>query len=220
MKVEAFIFDVDGVLTDTVELHCRSWARLAREENLPFSREVNDQMRGLTRPASLKVFLGGRSVTEEQARDYLERKNAYFLEELAELTEANLLPGVLPLLREIKGAGLKIAIGSASKNAREVVRRLGIASYIAAYADGHAVERSKPAPDVFLAAADLLGVAPKACVVVEDAESGIEAAHAAGMLVIGVGPCARIQSADLPVESLAAITLDGVLAGFQRAGIA
>jgi beta-phosphoglucomutase len=215
MSIAAFIFDVDGVLTDTVELHYRSWVRLAQEEGLPFSREVNDQMRGLTRPASLEVFLGGRSVTEEEAQDYLERKNEYFLEQLAELTEANLLPGVLSLFCEIKEAGLKIGIGSASKNAREVVRRLGVASYIDAYADGHVVERSKPAPDVFLAAAELLGVAPETCVVVEDAESGIEAAHAAGMRVIGVGPCARVQSANLPVESLVVITLDRILAGFE-----
>jgi beta-phosphoglucomutase len=220
MNIAAFIFDVDGVLTDTVELHYRSWVRLAQEEGLPFSREVNDQMRGLTRPASLEVFLGGRSVTEEQARDYLERKNEYFLEQLAELTEANLLPGVLSLLCEIKEAGLKIGIGSASKNAREVVRRLGLASYIDAYADGHVVERSKPAPDVFLAAAELLGVAPETCVVVEDAESGIEAAHAAGMRVIGVGACARVQSANLPVESLMAITLDRILAGFEASSTA
>ncbi len=212
MEIEAFIFDVDGVLTDTVELHYRSWVRLAEEENLPFSREMNDRMRGLTRPASLKIFLGGRPITEEKARDYLKRKNEYFLEQLAELTERNLLPGVRSLLCEIKDAGLKIAIGSASKNAREVVRRLGIGSFIDVYADGHAVERSKPAPDVFLAAAELLGVAPGACIVVEDAESGIEAAHAAGMRVIGVGGSAECSPADLWFCSLAEVSLSLVMA--------
>ncbi len=211
MDIRAFIFDVDGVLTDSVELHYRSWVRLAEEEHLPFSREANERMRGLTRPASLKVFLGECAVTDEQARDYLERKNAYFLEELADLTAADLLPGVLPLLTELKAAGLKVGIGSASKNAREVVRRLGIASFIDAYADGHAVERSKPAPDVFLAAAGMLGVSPAACVVVEDAEAGIQAAHAAGMRVIGVGPQDRLQAADLAVETLAGLSLGQIL---------
>ena len=124
MEIRAFIFDVDGVLTDTVEMHYRSWARLAEEEGLPISREINDRVRGLSRAASLAVFLGDRSVTEEQAREYQHRKNEYFLQELAELTEAGLLPGVLSLLVESKAAGLKIGIGSASKNAREVVCRL------------------------------------------------------------------------------------------------
>jgi beta-phosphoglucomutase len=215
MRIEAFIFDVDGVLTDTVELHYRSWVRLAEEEGLPFSREVNEQMRGLSRPASLQVFLAGREISDELAQEYLERKNGYFLEELAELGEHDLAPGVLPLLLELKAAGIKIGIGSASKNAREVVCRLGIASFIDAYADGHAVQRSKPAPDVFLEAAQLLGVAPHECVVVEDAESGIEAARAAGMRVIGIGPCSRVQAADIGVESLASLTLERTFAALE-----
>jgi beta-phosphoglucomutase len=220
MPVRAFIFDVDGVLTDTVELHYRSWVRLADEEGIAFDRRVNEQMRGLTRPASLEVFLAGRPVSAEQAQDYLERKNRYFLELLAELSERDLLPGVLPLLDELKAAGIRIGIGSASRNAREVVRRLGIASFIDAYADGQAVERSKPAPDVFLAAAELLDVTPAECVVVEDAEAGIEAAHAAGMQVVGVGPSARVGAADLSVTSLAGLTFDGILALLDKAGAA
>jgi kojibiose phosphorylase len=215
MSIEAFIFDVDGVLTDTVELHYRSWTRLAREENLPFDRAANDAMRGLTRAESLKVLLGDRVVTEEQAQDYLRRKNDYFLASLSELDAADLLPGVLPLLQELRAAGIKIGIGSGSKNAREVVRRLGIGEYVDAYADGSVVSASKPAPDVFLAAAELLGVPPASCVVVEDAESGIEAARAAGMRVVGVGPCARVCGADLPVESLADVTLARILAQLE-----
>jgi beta-phosphoglucomutase len=211
-EIEAFIFDVDGVLTDTVELHYLSWERLAHEEGIPISREINDRIRGLTRPVSLGIFLGDRVITPEQAQDYLERKNDYFLESLASLTEADLLPGVLPLLQELQAAGLKIGIGSASKNAREVVCRLGIDSYIDAYSDGCVVERSKPAPDVFLTAAELLGVLPERCVVVEDAEAGIEAAHAAGMAVVGVGPRTRLAAADLCAESLAGLRLAAVLA--------
>lgn len=217
-EIQGFIFDVDGVLTDTVELHYRSWVRLAAEEHLPFDRDLNDRMRGLTRAESLKLLLGERSVTEEQVQDYLQRKNEYFLASLAEVTEADLLPGVLPLLQEIKAAGLEIAIGSGSKNAREVVRRLGIANYIAAYADPRVVERSKPAPDVFLVAAELLGAPPATCVVVEDAESGIEAGHAAGMRVIGVGPCARVCGADLPVASLAEVDLARIVAELGQDG--
>lgn len=216
MEIRAFIFDVDGVLTDTVELHYRSWVRLAAEEGIPFSRAVNDQMRGLNRPASLAVFLAGREVPDEVAQAYLRRKNDYFLASLDDLGEADLLPGVRALMDEIHRAGLPIAIGSASKNAREVVRRLGIAPCISAYADGHSVQRSKPAPDVFLEAARLLRVEPAACVVVEDAEAGIEAAHAAGMRAIGVGPCDRVCGADLAVDTLAGLTLDRIRAALAN----
>jgi len=207
MTIQAFIFDVDGVLTDTVELHFESWRHLAEEEGIPFTRAVNDDMRGLSRPASLQVFLGGRTVSEQVTQDYLRRKNGYFLAQLGKLGPADLLPGVLPLLQELKAAGIKIAVGSASKNAREVVLRLGIDGFIEAYVDGYAVERSKPAPDVFLAAAALLDVSPDTCVVVEDAEAGIEAAHAAGMKAVGVGESTRSAGADLWYESLQDVTL-------------
>jgi len=207
MEIRAFIFDVDGVLTDTVELHYRSWRRLATEEGIPFSRALNDQMRGLNRWASLDLFLSGRAVSDAVAQDLLRRKNEYFLESLDELAQKGPLPGVRALLEELDRGGILVAIGSASRNAREVVRLLGLDGFIAAYSDGHAVQRSKPAPDVFLEAARMLGVEPAACVVVEDAEAGVEAAHAAGMRVIGIGPRARVGNADLTVDTLDGLTL-------------
>lgn len=207
MEIRAFIFDVDGVLTDTVELHYRSWQRLATEEGISFSRAINDQMRGLSRWASLDLFLSGRVVPDAVAEEYLRRKNDYFLESLDELTQQGPLPGVAALMEELRRAGIGIAIGSASRNAREVVRLLGLDGFIAAYSDGHAVQRSKPAPDVFLEAARLLGMEPSACIVVEDAGAGVEAAHAAGMRVIGVGPRDRVGDADLCVDTLDGLTL-------------
>jgi beta-phosphoglucomutase len=207
MEIKGFIFDVDGVLTDTVEPHYQSWVRLAKEEGIAIPSDFKDQVRGLTRPASLRLFLADREVPEEVAQDYLRRKNDYFLESLDLLTEKDMLPGVRGLMEALSAAGIPIAIGSASRNAREVVRRLGIDDFISAYADGHSVERSKPAPDVFLEAARLLGIEPEGCVVVEDAEVGIEAAHAAGMRVIGVGPRERLGEADLVVDSLEGLSL-------------
>jgi beta-phosphoglucomutase len=215
MQIQAFIFDVDGVLTDTVEPHYQSWVRLGAEESIALAPDFKDQMRGLTRPMSLRLFLAGREVPEAVAEDYLRRKNDYFLQSLDQLTERDLLPGVRALLEELEGADIPIAIGSASKNAREVVRRLGIDGFIRAYADGHSVQRSKPAPDVFLEAARLVGVEPAACVVVEDAEAGVDAAHAAGMRVIGVGPRDRVGHADLVVDTLAGLTLDRIYAAFN-----
>ncbi len=123
MEISAFIFDVDGVLTDTVEPHYQSWVRLGAEEGIALAPDFKDQMRGLTRPMSLRLFLDGREVSEEVAEDYLRRKNDYFLESLDQLTERDLLPGVRALLEDLAQQNLPIAIGSASKNAREVVRR-------------------------------------------------------------------------------------------------
>jgi beta-phosphoglucomutase len=216
MVIRAFIFDVDGVLTDTVEPHYQSWVRLGAEEGIALAPDFKDQMRGLTRPMSLRLFLGGREVPEAVAEDYLRRKNDYFLESLDQLTERDLLPGVRALLEDLAQAGVSIAIGSASRNAREVVRRLGIDPFIGAYADGQSVQRSKPAPDVFLEAARLIEAEPAVCVVVEDAEAGIEAAHAAGMRVIGVGPRDRVGDADLVVETLAGLTLDSIRAALDN----
>jgi beta-phosphoglucomutase len=216
MEISAFIFDVDGVLTDTVEPHYQSWVRLGAEEGIALAPDFKDQMRGLTRPMSLRLFLDGREVSEEVAEDYLRRKNDYFLESLDQLTERDLLPGVRALLEDLAQQNLPIAIGSASKNAREVVRRLGIDGFISAYADGHSVQRSKPAPDVFLEAARLIGVEPAACVVVEDAEVGVDAAHAAGMRVIGVGPRDRVGGADLVVDTLAGLTLGRIRAALNN----
>ena len=216
MDVRAFVFDVDGVLTDTVEPHYQSWVRLGREERIELAPDFKDQMRGLTRPMSLRLFLGRRETPEEVAQDYLRRKNDYFLESLGQLSAQDLLPGVRALLEALSAAGIPIAIGSASKNAREVVRRLGVDRFIAAYADGHSVERSKPAPDVFLEAARLIEVDPSGCVVVEDAEVGIEAAHAAGMRAIGVGPRGRLAAADLVVDTLEGLTLAQIQASLAK----
>ena len=215
MEIAAFIFDVDGVLTDTVEPHYHSWQRLAAEEGIVIPPEFKDQMRGLTRRASMEMFLDGRDVPEEVVEEYLRRKNDYFLESLAEVTEADLLPGVWALMEELTAAGVPIALGSGSKNAEEVVRRLGVDRFISACADPRTVERSKPAPDVFLTAAELLGVDAPGCVVVEDAEAGIEAAHAAGMRVIGVGPVDRVRHADLAVDSLDGLTLEKIRAALS-----
>jgi kojibiose phosphorylase len=201
--IQGVIFDLDGVLTDTSEFHYQAWQRLADEEGLVFDRHANEALRGVSRQDSLRRLLNGRSVTDEQFQAMMERKNRYYLEFIKGITPDHLLPGVSDLLAELRSEGIKIALGSASKNAVEVIERLGIASAIDAIADGNSVVHSKPAPDVFLHAAKLLGLEPTACVVVEDAESGIEAALRAGMWAIGLGPESRVGSAHLVLPNLA-----------------
>lgn len=203
LPIAGVIFDLDGVLTDTSEFHYLGWKRLADEEGIPFDRERNEALRGVSRRDSLRYLLDGRSVTEAQLEAMMARKNAYYLELIQTITPDHLLPGVLQLLEDLQTHGIKIAIGSASKNAREVVQRLGIADRIDAIADGYSVANSKPAPDVFLHAAALLDLEPTACIVVEDAASGVEAALRAGAWTIGLGPAERVGAAHLVLPNLA-----------------
>jgi beta-phosphoglucomutase len=211
--VRGFIFDLDGVLTDTAEYHYRAWQRLADEEGLPFDRAANEHLRGVSRRASLDLILQGRAYPEEQIEAWLARKNGYYLEAIRAITPADVLPGARELLAEIKAAGLRTALGSASRNAGEVLDRLGLRPLLDAVADGNSVARPKPAPDLFLFAAQQLNLPPDACVVVEDAAAGVEAALAGGMRTIGLGPPERVGQAEAVFPSLAGVRL----ADLQRA---
>jgi len=203
--IRGAIFDLDGVLTDTSEFHYLGWKRLADDEGIPFDRQANEALRGVSRHESLLLLLGGRPVTEEQIQEMMARKNCYYQEYVEGVTPANLLPGALGLLDELRAAGIQIAIGSASKNARTVLDKLDIADRVDTVADGYSVDRQKPAPDLFMHAAKQLGLAPDQCVVFEDAASGVEAALAAGMWAVGLGPRQRVGVAHVVIDSLAGV---------------
>ena len=219
MELRAVIFDLDGVITDTAEYHYRAWQRLADEEGLAFDRQVNEALRGVSRRASLEIILShaGASRTEAQIAENMARKNRYYVNMLGEITSADLLPGALALIEELHAAGIKVAIGSASKNTPMVLDRLGIRDLMDAVADGNKVSAPKPAPDVFLRAAELLGVPPAFCAVVEDAEAGIDAALAAGMWAVGLGPAARVGHAHARFDSLQSVTLAALRAALEDA---
>ncbi|MGZ9165879.1 MAG: beta-phosphoglucomutase [Anaerolineales bacterium] len=209
--IRAFIFDLDGVITDTAEYHYRGWKRLADEEDLSFSREDNEHLRGIPRRESLMLILKDRVYPETKILEMMERKNHYYLEFIKEISARDLLPGAKELLEEIRAAGLRIALGSASRNASEVLDRLGIRSLFDAISDGHSVERQKPAPDLFLHAAAQLNLAPAECVVIEDAGAGIEAAKAGGFRTIGLGPSERVGDAEAVFPSLSGMMLADLL---------
>jgi beta-phosphoglucomutase len=204
-SIQGVIFDLDGVLTDTAEYHYRSWQRLADEVGLPFSRQENEALRGVPRRESLLHIIGDHPFSEDQIQEMMARKNRFYEEFIQTVTPQDLLPGALDLLDELRQLGIKIAIGSASKNARPVIQRLGIADRIDAIADGYSVEQSKPAPDLFLYAAQALGLPPENCIVVEDAASGIDAALAAGMLTVGLGPVERVGKAAVVLPNLVGV---------------
>ena len=215
--IRGFIFDLDGVLTDTAEFHYRAWQRLANEAGLPFDRAANEKLRGVSRRESLMLIVGDRPYSEEQLQAMMERKNRYYLEAIETISPADLLPGARPLLEEMRAAGLKVAIGSASKNAAQVIDRLGLRPLLDAISDGYSVEHPKPAPDLFLHAAAQLGLPPADCVVVEDAAAGIEAARAGGFRLVGLGPPQRVGLADVVLPSLAGVHLPGLLAALRAA---
>ncbi len=205
-SIEGIIFDLDGVITDTSEFHYLAWKKLADEEGIPFDREANEGLRGIPRRESLMAILQGRPATEEQIQDMMERKNKYYIELMQSITPNDLLPGAGNLLEELQAAGIKIALGSSSKNASTVIQRLGIEDKFVAIADGYSVSNSKPAPDLFLLAAEKLGVSAHNCIVVEDATAGIEAGLAGGMKVVGLGPKERVGKAHIVLPSLEGVT--------------
>jgi beta-phosphoglucomutase len=216
MTIRGFIFDLDGVLTDTAEYHYRGWKRLADEEGIPFTRLDNEALRGIPRRESLMLILKGRAYPEEKILAMMERKNNYYLEFIREVSPKDLLPGARELLEEIHRAGLKSALGSASKNAPDVIRRLGIADLLDAISDGNSVERQKPAPDLFLHAARQLDLKPEECVVVEDAAAGIEAAKRGEFHTVGLGPRERVGEADVVFPSLEDMKLGTILNALDK----
>lgn len=211
--IQAFILDLDGVITDTAEYHFQAWQRVAKEEGIPFSRQDNEALRGVSRRQSLELLLGEQKArySEVELQAIMARKNGYYQELLTHITHNDFLEGAPELLQEIRGRGLKLAIGSASKNTRTVLERLGILDIFDVIADGYSVARGKPAPDLFLYAAAQMGVAPERCVVIEDAASGIAAALAANMVAVGIGPKARVGDAHYCCASTAAVDLDEIL---------
>lgn len=209
--IKGIIFDLDGVLTDTSELHYRAWKQLGADLGLDVSPTLKDEVRGLSRRASLDVLLRSRSVSEVEAAALMERKNRYYLALIEQLSPQDVLPGVRELLTEIRAAGLRVAVASASRNAATVIERLGLTSMVDVICDGASVEQLKPAPDLFLHAAARLGLLPQECLVIEDAAAGVEAARAAEMRVVGIGPPDQVGAADLVLPSLAGVRLDDLL---------
>lgn len=209
---KAIIFDLDGVLTDTSEYHYRAWKHLADDEGIPFTREENDaHLRGVGRRDSLMYLIRGRHYTEEQIQEMMERKNRYYTTLIEHMTPDEIVPGGRALLEEIRHAGIKVAIASASKNCRTVLERLEIVSLFDGIADGYCVVNGKPAPDIFVYAAGLLNVYTIDCLGVEDADAGIEAIKNAGMQAVAIGPEERFHRADKVLPTLANKRLSDLL---------
>ena len=209
MKFKGCIFDLDGVLVDTARYHYLAWKRLANSLGFDFSPARNEQLKGISRTESLAKLLawGGLSLPEDRRDELAARKNEWYVGMISSMTPDDPLPGVRTLLDGLRKEGIGLAIGSASKNARMILEKTALTDYFEAIVDGHAVSRSKPEPDVFLAGAEKLGYAPANCLVFEDAAAGIEAARRAGMKTVGVGYPADLPDADVVVPDLTGVTV-------------
>jgi len=206
----ALIFDLDGVLTDTANLHYQAWKQLADELNLPFDRKTNERLKGVDRMASLAMILehGGREYSAEERLALAERKNGYYLAAIETLGPQDVFPGARKVLNQARAAGLKTALASASRNAPRLLQKLGLSDCFDAIADARQIRRGKPDPEIFLTAAAALGVPPAHCIGIEDAAAGIDAIHAAGMAAIGIGSRAQLPKADCVLADIGAFELE------------
>ena len=204
MIYSAIIFDLDGVLVSTDNCHYEAWKKLADEEGIYFDRTINERLRGVSRMESLEIVLekAEKTYSDEQKTEMAERKNGYYKKLIEELDENAILEGVVEFVETAKKNGLKIAIGSSSKNTNAILKQVGLYDTFDAIADGNDIKNSKPAPDVFLVAANKLGIEPAQCMVVEDADAGVEAALAAEMDVLAVGYASKNEKATYRAESL------------------
>jgi len=189
MRYKGIIFDLDGVICSTDEYHYLAWKALADQLDIGFHRQINNRLRGVSRMESLEIVLekSDKAYTDAEKAQFAEIKNALYRELLGQMTEADLSDEVRDTLNALRGKGSKLAIGSSSKNTPFILERIGLSGYFDAVSDGNNITRSKPDPEVFLKAAQMLGLPPAECLVVEDAHAGVEAAVTGGFECAAIG---------------------------------
>ena len=217
--MNAFLFDLDGVLVDTAVFHYQAWRRMANSLGFDFTHEFNETLKGISRMDSLDriLALGGVTFSDEKKQELAAQKNEWYLELISQMTPDDILPGALAFLEQTRRAGLKVALGSVSKNAPQILEHVCITHFFDAIIDGSKITRSKPDPEVFLKGAAELNVPAAGCIVFEDAVAGIEAAKRAGMFAVGIGSPDVLTEADLVVPNLERLTIPELLAAVDRA---
>ncbi|HJP64572.1 MAG TPA: beta-phosphoglucomutase, partial [Mucilaginibacter sp.] len=208
--IEACIFDLDGVIVDTAVYHYKAWKRLANELGFDFTEEDNEKLKGVSRMASLNLILGWGGVikTNAEKEELATRKNDWYVDMINKMTPDEVLPGAKEFVELCKGAGIKTALGSASKNSMTILEKVHIAHLFDAVIDGNKVSKPKPDPEVFLKGAEELNAEPKNCVVFEDAIAGVEAAINGGMKVVGIGSPDVLSKANLVISGLDKMNLE------------
>lgn len=208
--IEACLFDLDGVVVDTAKYHFIAWKALAEELGFEFTLEDNERLKGVSRMQSLEILLeiGNMRFSDREKLEMAEKKNALYVSYIEKMTPDETLPGVEKFLQELREAGIRIALGSASKNAPMILERIQLSEMFDAIVDGNSISEAKPNPEVFLKGAERLGVLPENCVVFEDAIAGIEAAQNANMYSVGIGDPETLGFADMVIPGFDGFTVD------------
>ena len=213
MWTRACIFDLDGVIVDTAKYHFLAWKRLTNDLGIKFTEKDNERLKGVSRMASLDIILeiGGIKLPVSDKNELADLKNKWYLERIERMTPEEILPGTLEFINELRGNNLKIALGSASRNTPMILDRVGLNNKFDAVADGNSVHKAKPDPEVFLKAAEMVGVEAGRCVVFEDALAGIEAALKAGMICVGIGDKSILKDAHMVIRGLYEMDLNKLI---------
>jgi beta-phosphoglucomutase len=210
MKKKGFIFDLDGVIVDTAKYHFLAWKKLANSIGVDFTEIQNEQLKGVSRIESLNKILkwGNRSLSQEDFNKLMAEKNTDYLSYIAKMNASEILPGVIDALQFLIDKKQPIALGSASKNSVEILKKVNLIKHFEAIIDGNAVTKAKPDPEVFLKAAEALKINPKDCIVFEDSVAGIQAANTANMISIGIGEASILYEADIVFKGFNEISKD------------
>jgi beta-phosphoglucomutase len=208
--MQACIFDLDGVIVDTAKYHFLAWKRLAGKLGINFLEKDNELLKGVSRMDSLEIILqiGNMKLSDYQKQEYANLKNKWYVDYISTMTPDEILPGSIEFINELRRADIRVAVGSASKNTPMILERVGIIELFDAVADGNVVSKAKPDPEVFLKAAGMVGIAPRNCIVFEDAIAGVQAALNAGMMCIGVGLPEVLTEAHFVVSGLNKMSLE------------
>ena len=214
MSLKAIIFDLDGVLTDTAKYHYLAWKKLADELGLYFDESINELLKGVSRIKSFEIILEKNDASDKYTAGEIEklanRKNEYYKEMIEQLTSNDVLNGIIPFISAAKNNGIKCAVASVSKNAPRVLELLNISRLFDYIADAALVKKPKPNPEIFLTCANALGFKPDECIGIEDAQAGIEAIHAAGMLSVGINVTVTSVKPDIPLKSTAELDFEKI----------
>ena len=211
--IKGLIFDLDGVIVDTAKYHFLAWKSLADELGIPFNAADNERLKGVSRMASLEIILelGQKSFTQEEKETLCTRKNDLYLTYIHQMKKDEIFPGVREFIENARQDGYLISLGSASANAGLILDKLEIRGLFDAIVDGTVVSVAKPEPDIFMKAAELLGLPCRQCLVFEDSVAGIEAAHRAGMAAVGVGPKVLLPEAEIHLSGYLGVTINKLI---------
>ena len=220
MAIKLCIFDLDGVICDTAKYHYLAWKELADEMQIPFTLKDNERLKGVSRMASLEIILslGKQEVLSDEEKEALAtRKNGRYVEMISQMEKDEILPGVKDFLNELRQRGIKIALGSASKNTGIIMERLGLREAFDYIVDGTMIVNTKPDPEVFVKSIEYYGLQPEECIVFEDAAAGIEAGHRGGMRCLGIGKKVDLPEADYLIQGFAGVSFDTILEALGEA---